>query len=204
MRTIKTIFVALLFSLLLSSCYVFEKGYTNDNGQYVPKNPNFKLKDKPNNIIPNNLDTEDIYRLAKIYDSGKLIYPKKNLTTVEQNSFLQELQMSVRYLKFYQNGRCLNFSISSKNRLNTNNQLKETDLNHNNPYYSKEYYYSNDGKEIYKESFVYGEGFGMYSITSFVLNKAGDSIIIDDKKGSKVIYTKEILPINWKKYNVDW
>jgi len=44
----------------------------------------------------------------------------------------------------------------------------------------------------------------MYSITSFVLNKAGDSIIIDDKKGSKVIYTKEILPINWKKYNVDW
>ena len=192
----------LCFSVL--SCGSFDKGFTNHNGQYVPKKPNFKLEDKPNNIIPSNLDTVNIYRLVELYDRGKLIYPKKNLTKEEQNSFLQELQMGVQYIKFYPKGRCLNISIKAKDELGNRNQLKEDNLNPNNAYCSKEYYHSNDGKEIYKESFIYGEGYGMYSTTSFVLNKSGNTITIDDKKGSKTIYVRETLPIDWQIYKADW
>ena len=204
MGAIKFNFLLTLICFSILSCSSFDKGFTDTNGQYVPKKPNFKLKDKPNNNIPINLDVENIYRLVKLYDRGKLIYPKKNLTKEEQYSFLRELQMGVQYIKFYPKGRSLYITIEAKDELGNLNQLREDNLNPDNAYCSKEYYHSIDGKEIYKESFVYGEGYGMYSITSFVLNKAGDSIIIDDKKGSKAIYTKEILPINWRKYNVDW
>ena len=193
-----------LFCFSILSCGSLDKGFKDANGQYVPKKPNFKLKDKPNNIIPSNLDTVNIYRLVKLYDRGKLIYPKKNLTKEEQNSFLRELQMGVQYIKFYPKGRCLNISIKAKDELGSPNKLKEDNLNPNNAYCGKEYYHSNDGKEIYKESFVYGEGYGMYSMTSFVLNKTEDTLTIADKKGSKTIYVKETLPTDWQKYKVDW
>jgi len=180
---------------------VFEKGYRDDNDQYVPKKPKFKLKDKANNVIPSNLDIENIYRLDKMYYDGKQEYP---FLPDDYRYGDSRFDIGIQYLKFYQNGRCLNFSISSKNSLNDKNKIRETDLNHNNPNYSKEYYHSKDGDEVYIERFVYGEGYGMYSVTSFVLNEAGDTLIFDNHKGSKTIYTKEILPINWKKYNVDW
>ncbi|MCF6348452.1 MAG: hypothetical protein L3J20_09160 [Flavobacteriaceae bacterium] len=202
MRTIKIIFIALIPLLIISSCNLlginglFEKGYRNDNGQYVPKNPNFKLKDKPNNVIPSNLDFVNIYRLHQRYYQGK-IHPSPD----DKNSRLNSL---INYKKFYSNGRCLNVVISAKDELGNPNQLKESNLDPNNTYCSKEYYHSKDGKEVYNERFVYGEGYGMYIITSFVLNKTGDTLTIADKKGSKTIYVKEKLPINWKKYKVDW
>ncbi len=176
---------------------LFEKGYRNDNGQYVPKNPNFKLKDKPNNHIPSNLDFVNIYRLYQRYYQGKLEYPSLENRYSGLNKILS-------YIKFYPNGRCLDIAILTKDELGNPNQLKEENLDPNNSYCSKEYYHSKDGKEVYKESFVYGEGYGMYSMTSFVLNKTGDTLTIADKKGSKTIYVKEILPINWKEYKVDW
>jgi hypothetical protein len=176
---------------------VLEKGYRNDNGQYVPKKPNFKLKDKPNNNIPSSLDTENIYRLYKMYYQDELEYPSSK----NRYSGLNKL---LNYKKFYSNGRCLDVVIPAKDELENPNQLKESDLNSNNSYCSKEYYYSKDGKELYNESFVYGEGYGMYIVTSFVLNKTGDTLTLADKKGSKTIYVKEILPANWKKYKADW
>jgi len=205
MGTIKIQFFLTLLCFSILSCGSFDKGFTNHNGQYVPKNPNFKLKDKPNNNIPSNLDTSNVYRLSERYEGGKLIYPKKNLTKEEYYSFLRELQMGNQYIKFYPNGRCLSFTVKVKDSLMSDtNILTKADLNPNNPNCSKEYYHSKDGKEVYKESFVYGEGYGMYSMTSFVLTKKGDTLTFDNYKGSKSIYVKEILPIDWQKYKADW
>lgn len=196
MGAIKIVSAALILSIILSSCNVFEKGYRNDNGQYVPKNPNFKLKDKPNNVIPSNLDVENIYKHYQSYYQGK-IHPSPD----DKYSRLNEI---TNYIKFYPNGRCLNITIKAKDELGNPNQLKEYNLDPNNTYCSKEYYHSKDGKEVHNESFVYGEGYGMYIITSFVLNKTGDTLTIADKKGSKTIYVKEVLPESWKKYKVNW
>jgi len=195
MGAIRIVLLAIFLSIILSSCNVLEKGYRNDNGQYVPKNPNFKLKDKPNNVIPSNLDTENIYRLNQRYYQGK-IHPSPD----DKNSSLNKL---INYKKFYSNGRCLDVVIKAKDELGNTNQLNEFDLDPNNSYCSKEYYHSKDGKEVFNEIFVYGEGYGRYIIMSVFLNKAGDTLTIADKKGSKTIYVKEILPLNWKKYNVD-
>ncbi len=175
---------------------MLEKGYRNDKGQYVPKKPNFKLKDKPNNNIPNNLDTVNLYKHYQSYYQDK-IHPSPD----DKYSRLNEI---TNYIKFYPNGRCLNITITAKDELGNPNQLKELNLDPNNSYCSKEYYHSKDGKEVYIERFVYGEGFGMYSVTSFVLNKIGDTLTFDNHKGSKSIYVKEILPIDWQKHKVDW
>ncbi len=197
MGAIKIVPIAIFLSILISSCNVLEKGFRNDKGQYVPKKPNFKLKNKLNNNIPGNLDTENIYRLYKMYYQEELEYPSSE----DRYSGLNKL---ISYKKFYPNGRCLDVAITAKDELGNPNQLKEFNLDPNNPYCSKEYYHSKDGKEVYNESFVYGEGYGRYLITSFILSKTGDTLTIADKKGSKTIYVKEVLPENWKKYKVDW
>ena len=172
-----------------------QKGYTDTNGQYVPKKPNFKLKDKPNHDL-GNLDTINIYKHYQSYYQGK-----RHPSPDDEYSRLNKI---VNYLKFYQKGRCLDIVIKAKDELGNISQLKEIDLSPNNLSNSKEYYYSKNGREIVKESFVYGEGYGTYVTLKFMLNSKGDTLTFDDGKGSKSIYVKEILPKKWGKYRVDW
>jgi len=196
--------IVFFITVLLTSCGLlgihdfFDSGYVNEHNQYVPKQPNFKLKDKRNNQIPTQLDTINLYRLVKKYQGGIEVYPndKYNDISVENQGLW--------YIKFYPNGRCLSFF-----RSNVFYKLQENDLNPNNENYSKDYYYSKDGKKIKIESFVYGEGYGMYISFDYFLNEKGDTLtnIYEPNipaRTSVSIYVKQEIPKEWKKYPVDW
>lgn len=195
MRILKEFFIIGTLSLCLFSCEIFRLGYTDLNNQYVPKKPKFKLKDKSNNEFPDNLDTINVYMLKESYYQGKA-HPALD-------DKYSELNKIIRFIKFYSNGRCLSFSISAKEEFGNNNKLKEDNLNPNNANYSKNYYFSKDGKKISIESFVFGEGTGLYVILDYFLSSSGDTLtMIHDN--SKEVYVKEKLPSNWKKYRIDW
>ena len=186
--------ILLIVTVTVLSCSVYGIGYTDENGQYVPRWPNFRLKDKPNNIVPLRLDTNNIYKMFEVYEDGVKIYPN-----VKPSFF----SGSLVYMKFYPNGRVLRFSIPAEDGFGNPNQLKEEDLNPNKEYYSKDYYYSFDGRNIRIESFVNGDGSGMYVIVNYFLSETGDTIIRHDIV-TGIKYKKEIIPPDWKKYKVDW
>lgn len=58
-----------LFYLFYFHCFI------NEHNDYAPKRPRFKLKDRPNNNIPKNLDTINIYKLHYQYFQRKEIFP---------------------------------------------------------------------------------------------------------------------------------
>jgi len=178
----------LIFSLLLFSCSLLEKGFVNSNEQYVPKKPNYSFKDKPNNIILKDLDTVNIYKLIKLSTGGV-----DQISKLEVNSFV----------KFYNSGRCLFFSISKFDEFNNSRKLKLSDLNPNNKYYNKDYYYSFDGEILKIENFVYGEGYGKYVILDYKLKNNGEILEAINEK-SNLIYKKEKIPNDWNKYDIDW
>jgi len=193
--------VFILVSFVIVSCSLLQNGFTNEYGQYVPKHPRFKLKDKSGFTIPENLDTVNIYRLIERYDGGKLVYPKSDLTKEEYYSYIRELQEGVQYIKFYANGRCLSFTISAKDKFGNPNQIKETDLNPNNTISSKNYYYPYNSKNIQIETFAYGDGHGHYVISDYILDNTGNTLISEGYFRS--IYKKETIPLEWNKYKVD-
>jgi len=194
MGRIKLIFILISFlTLTFISCSLlkieklFERGKTADNGQYVPKKERFRLKDKNGHIFPVKLDTSNIYKLVAIQDYNS-------------NKGFEKTQ---QYIKFFKNGRCLGVSIPLYEGKSVYRHLKETDLNPNNSFCEKKYYYSPDGKTIKIESFVYGEGYGKYVILDYILSTSGDSIFLYDKYLS-LTYKKEKIPAQWQKYSIDW
>src|SRR5436189_2998827 len=127
--------IILSISLFLSSCGIlFTTGYDDENNQWVPKRPRFKLKDKPGNILPRGLDTINVYKLIKIYFDNQQEYP---VLTNNDKYNGKPFDHGLRYTKFYSNGRCLEFALSSKDNSGNLNKLKNTDMNPNNPYYGK-------------------------------------------------------------------
>lgn len=194
--------VFILLSFAFVSCNVLQNGYTNKYGQYVPKNPRFKLKDKQG-VFPVMLDTISVYKMSEMYHSGKLVFPKSYFSSEERYSSTFEINQVNTYLNFYNNGRCLKFSIPVKDVFGIPNTLKESDLNPNNQFYSKNYYYSSNGTNIQIESFVYGDGQGHYVISDYTLDNSGDTLIMQDKY-VKIIYKKETIPLSWNRYKIVW
>lgn len=199
---IKKNVVIIVLCLFFGACSVLEKGLINHNGQYVTKNPNFKLKNKQGNMI-GSIDTLAIYKMVEMYNNGNLIYPKNNLSTEERYSIVNEINQVNTYIKFYNNGRCLKFSIPIEDSFGMPNELKENDLSPNNQHYSKNYYYSSNGKNVQIESFVYGDGQGYYVTTNYIFSESKDTLIMQEK-GIKIVYKKESIPLNWNEYKVDW
>ena len=205
MKTVKIRLQIVLLAISMSSCSLigidhwFEFGKIDENGQYVPKHERFKFKDKPNHVIPSVLDTINIYKLVEAHRKGYMVYP---INTYSQESYLW-LKKNVSYIKFYTNGRCLSFSIPAKDQDGFDISITRADLNPNNPYSSKDYYYSKDGKNIQVENFIYGEGYGMYVIFDYFLNETGDTLKMV-YKNSVDIYVKEEIPSDWKEYMIDW
>jgi hypothetical protein len=181
------IIVVLITTTFLGSCSVlgiehfFERGKVNDNGQYVPKRPNYRLKDKKNFSIPDNLDTCGIYKLQTTIADKKVKNDKNK-----------------HFIKFFSTGRCLSITIPNIR------ELKEKDLNPENSYSKKNYYYYYPDDKIIKiESFVYGEGYGRFVILDYSLTANGDSLLLKTKN-SRLIYTKTNIPGKWRKYKVNW
>lgn len=196
--------VVIILCLFFEACAVLESGFIDRNGQYVPKRPKYKLKGKQGNVIFD-IDTSSIYKLIGMYDHGNLIFPKNNFSKDERYSIVYEINQVNRYLKFYNNGRCLEFSIPTKNNDNTPNFLKMSDLNPNSKRcnYSKNYYYTSDGKNIQIENFVYGAGQGHYVILNYIFSASKDTLTMQGEN-IKMIYKKEAIPLKWNKYKIDW
>ena len=86
---VRTIIIVVLIAItfpvscsLLGIEHFFERGKVADNGQYVPKRPNYKLKDKQNFSIPDDLDTCGIYKLQNPI-------PHKNAKNVKNKHFIK-------------------------------------------------------------------------------------------------------------------
>ncbi|WP_196890509.1 hypothetical protein [Aureivirga marina] len=193
-KIIFNFFTILVLCLFFGACTILDKGFINHNGQYVPKNPNFKLKNKQGNMV-GDIDTLAIYKMVEMYNNGKLIYPLNN----SEN----ELNSVSNFIKFYNNGRCLIFSIPVKNAFGKPNKLKKSDLNPNNQHHSKSYYYSSNGKNVQIESFIYGDGQGYYVTTNYIFSESKDTLIMQEKY-IKIVYKKESIPLNWSGYKKDW
>jgi len=207
MGTIKNKVFVLIILVSFTSCSLigiehwFESGKVDANGQYVPKRARFKLKDKPSNVIPANLDTINIYKRIEMYHNGHMVYPTNDYYV--DNYSYPTLQNIVVFAKFYSKGRCLNIVIPSKNKEGAKYNIKRNDLNPNNSANNKNYYYSKDGKGIEIETFVYGYGYGNYVILDYNLNETGDTLkMIHDR--SVDVYVRQKLPEDWEKYKVDW
>jgi hypothetical protein len=188
--------ICYILLLTVYSCILYKRGYIDSNNQYNPKNPNYKLKDKPNLVMPIGLDTVNIYKMKTVYINGKQEYP---FLPGDYRYGDVRFDRGINYIKFYSKGRCLAFTI--KDNGGNKAVLNENSLNPDNKFYLKGYYYSEDGNIVKVEKFVYGEGNGSYVI--FDYNVQGDSLI-KNFKNSQEIYIKEYLPNNWKKYKVDW
>lgn len=186
--------IFILMSFIFVSCSVLQNGFDDHNGQYVPKRPHYKLKDKQG-VFPVMLDTTSVYKMVEMYDDGVLIYPLSNAN--------DGLNSIYNYIKFYKNGRCLRFSIQKFDEKGNPIELVEKDLNPNNQYYTKDYYHSSNGTNIQIERFVYGDGTGHYVISDHTLNTSGDTLIRQDKY-IKIIYKKETIPLSWNRYKIDW
>jgi hypothetical protein len=170
----------------------------------VPKVSNFKLKNKKDCQHPNQLDTINVYKMILMYNGVELIYPNINMTSSEESSFIKEINESLKFIRFFSKGRCLAFSIPSKDYFGNQNQLREKDLNPNNTNYSKNYYCSDStGRNIEIESFVYGDGYGRYIRINYTLNTTGDTLFFVSPY-TKIIYVKEYIPSNWKRNIVNW
>ena len=68
------------------------KGYIDNELGYVPKRPNYRLKDKKEGVFPADLDTVGIYRrVSSLIDGAEPAWDKYR----------------EYYLKFYPDGRCV-------------------------------------------------------------------------------------------------
>lgn len=189
------VFIALLTIMSIASCSLFQTGCIDENNRYVPKNPHFKLKNKKGHIIPKNLDTTNIYKLHYSYYRGLETYPKD---AYKQNSDHCQLCKHNVYLKFYKNRECTSFYTPSKDKLGNPYLLKNDDLKQK--YNSTQYYYSNKENALSIESFVPGEGSGIYITFDYNLNITGDTLINVFDKHATSIYVKEKIPTDWIKY----
>ena len=169
----------------------FDSGYYNKYGQYVPKRPRFKLKNKKNNVIPNNLDTINTYRSYFEFE-----YPTQDKTA--------NIIKGKEYYKFYPNGRCLRFSVHESDRPYPYKKdvLSEKSFDPHDGGVDKRYYFSKDGINIRIEHF-WRDGCGRYDIEKFYLSQNGDTLV--DKTNSLTgRYIRQEIPKHWKKYKVDW
>lgn len=176
--------ISLLF--VLTSCFG-GRAYYNENNQYVPKNPKFTLKDKPNNKTPKNLAINAVYKMIAMYNNNQQIYPTN----------IDSLNQVVLYIKFYENGRCLSFSIP------VSETLSAKSLNPNTSGYHQHYYYSNTTNSLETESFVYGAGKNHYVITNYKLTDDGSTLTFKDKT-TEIIYRKVAIPSNWNRHKASW
>ncbi len=182
--------------IFLCSCSpVWDSGHIVD-GHYVPKKPNYKFKDKLDNIIPSNLDTVNVYRKVATYSDGVLNNMEKSF-----------------YLKFYPEGRVLEARVwqNESNVLQKSYQetLLEGDL-----FTTHNYYYSKDGEKIQIETFIQTYGWptsGMYDIENYYLNATGDTLTFwipqsrwKSDSDYKAIYVKEKMPQILEDYPVTW
>lgn len=173
----------------------FEKGYDNAYGIYVPKKPKLKLKDKMF-MFPANLDTNSIYVLEESYYNDLLTFSLKKGVWPEHSSS----KNYVNAIIFLSRGRCLSVNLPLLNR---EIDFKSMESDNFTPEKNHKQYYFFDGKKIQIESFVYGEGYGIYLIFDYFLYENGQTLI-EKYKLSKSIYRKYSKPnhINFPK--VTW
>ena len=166
--------VCFLILFITVSC---QPRFTNEFGDSIPKNPNFKLKNAITDPLPPMLDTTNIYRYIGYYNNnGKLI-----IDDISSNWKL--------YKKFGAKNRLYYFGARTLNEVN----LAKI-------YASEQYYiYNANSNLIITENFVDNPNlYNKYLKLKYKINEDGDTLIGFDKGRRDFIYVKEILPNNLK------
>lgn len=187
------ILVFIAITLLFISCDALSSGYINEHKQYVPKRPKFQLKgelSKSKRMV----DTEAVYQLVLDFQDGDTLYPDNNPTS----TIYKQYNQANYYIKFYENGRYLQFYKKKNEAVINSNHLTKSDLNPDNEYYIKGYYnYKNN--DLLIERFFSVNSRGWYDITKFRISSDSDSIISDSR-----IYVRKFIPIEWDVYPINW
>ena len=202
------IVLVVLFGVLMNSCSLLgldsflDRGYYNDEGKYVPKYPNYKLKDKKGFVFPENLDTNHVYKHVKSYYLGVQKFPYK-AGNYEDGEDPSAWCVFMKYYKFYSNGRINIITTNLYDEDGSEYILQEKDMNPRNYFNNLVYYYSKDGKKIQIEKFYQAQDYGSYHKYDCFINKTGDSLI-HLYKDSKIIYVLDSIPAEWNTYKADW
>jgi len=109
---------------LFISCIPY---YFDEYGILVPKYPKYSLKDKKEFVIPDNLDTFNVYKNYGYYD-------------IDGNLVKEDEETCFFYDKFCEKCRCYFFCVE-KNK----GKLEDKDLN---PIYANKGYYFYDTKKM--------------------------------------------------------
>lgn len=185
---IKIILGLIIAGVGLSGCAMLSSGYYNSDGEFVPKKANYKFKNKAGFSIPKNLDTKNIYQKTASYLNGTQIYPVSPYAT---QTYQPEETKYERYIRFFPKGHFYSFSKKKPSKLNSK------DLNPNQRYYTRGYYFSSGGQTLTTESFAAAEGQGMYLYFNYEILDGGKTLkMVYDK--TVTIYQLREIPASWQ------
>lgn len=159
----------------LSSCSVISSGHYNENKEFVPKNPRFKFKNKAGFVLPKGLSTAGVYQKVASYSRGVQTYP---VSPSNKANYTQEDNKSDSYIRFLDNGRYYSFAKAKfpVSPVVDKKRLTKADLNPYNRYYNRGYYFSRGDAQLRTETFVFGDGSGMYVYSDFVVEDGGKTL----------------------------
>lgn len=162
-----------LFSiaLCLSFCVSCSNARLNEHGFYVPKNPDFELKDKPG-LNFGELDVSHLYELTKLIHEGELIYPVR-LPQKDESEMIREAHSTRSFLAFRDNGELTSFKVPLEFSLTQ----ASVDSILTNGHTRVGYFHSSDGQNFTREEFTYGDGNGHYIKFPFQLEEDGTVVM---------------------------
>ncbi|NVK27050.1 MAG: hypothetical protein HWE14_03340 [Flavobacteriia bacterium] len=172
-----------LFSttICLFVCVCCSNARLNERGYYIPKNPDFELKDKPG-LNFGELDVSHLYELTKLIHEGELVYPLR-LPQRDESEMSREAHSTRSFIAFHGNGELMSFKVPVEFSLTQ----VAVDSILTNGYTRVGYFYSTDGENFEREEFTYGDGSGHYIKFPFQLEE--DGTVVMYMKGTIMYYT---------------
>ncbi len=169
------------------ACAFSKRGFYNEHQQYVPKHPDFSLKDSQEFMIPQGLELFHPYKLISMVLNNQEV----NLEDIEG------MKTYDFYVLFLEGGRMFSFTLSK----GETPASVHTEL----PYANKGYFVGKNDGEFETENFVPGEGNGLYVKKSGKVQSEKNRILIYDEGKSHSFRQYEIQDImigmDWE---LDW
>jgi hypothetical protein len=186
--------------LLCCGCAVFEEGYTNQYGQYVPINPDYELKDKAGFYISPVIDENVIYRMVKEYFGEQQVYGQPKSLIYDE--WMQEYNSTNLYNIFLAKGRFLEVSTQKQDVYGNKIRISSANISTTLPRTFKGYYFFNNANYIEIETFVYGEGLGKYVQLEYSVTAVEDTLILSNDKRTAYYVRQDT--IHNLPFLVDW
>lgn len=182
----------LLVLISFSSC--FHIGITDENQQYVPKYPAFKLKDKAGFFTPKDLTLPTMFKLESSFYQGVQSYP---VDTNDPYAKYKPLLNWEVYMILYPKGRALKFGKSNSEALGLEH------IEPNRDFSTKAYYFPIDSSTIAVEIFLSADGLGRYMKTNYTITNNGSTLHQRHDRGMD-IYQLVDSDLDLNHFTINW